>query len=904
MAYVKQTLWLVLLVVAGLILLPSTVEAQASSGKWIDRGLIEFNGENYYDLQPFDSTFNYKIDGRQSGDCLKEITLARSESRPVFDRATFKGPGTFADECTEREITLDTARANVVAYRRSADQIRAIFIRNSRVSGPGALYGIFNRLPPEDRTSQSTYFHAEANSDRPSRDDIVSTSPEFRICRKTRHDPREGFDGSVTERAIDDNIDGEDYTCLTGFRLINESETDRERADSAPGASLDNPQVDCDPGPLAWIVCATIDFVEGAVDRFAGYIENLLRINPLTTTTVDETEAESESAVFAVWKNIRNLANILLIPIFFALIFSQALSLNIDAYTVKKMLPRLVAAVILIQFSFFIMAIAVDISNVLGQGIKDLVLLPVQGEEIDIGFTAGSGLFAIGGLVLATIAVFSAGLFILLIPLVLAVIGVYLTLVFRHILIIVLAIMAPIAFAAWILPNTERVYKMWQDMLLKALMMYPLIMLLFAAGTIVAVIATGGNINDDEPARNLMALAAIIVPLGLVPATFRMGGAAISAFAGGLQRIQGAAGEKLTTPFRKRKERMGEERAARRAAAIRRTAAGTGKFGRSRLARGLASYSQFGLPITRGARTARAAALSQEINGEQKRLQEEGITEDYMLRAVAHYANEDEFNKYVSELRGAGKHSTADKVLAAKSQLARYKGNAAAQAAALKSVAAYGRAEESDFRSVHDVALAGNEFAQTFVMNDAAYAAKSQGKQFEYATISSAGGVFKPTDTEAVMDELGTYDWTQAKAKTVERLAPQLGTSITRLNERLATEGIPPEERAQLTTKLRKRAEALSALNSQWSSLSPKAKTAVDTAVQEIDATDTKFVTGIDERTGLPQYATKTVVDRDSQGNVTGRHEEEIGMGEYLRSLRDRGIRPGEEGELRSRDII
>ena len=109
-----------------------------------------------------------------------------------------------------------------------------------------------------------------------------------------------------------------------------------------------------------------------------------------------------------------------------------------------------------------------------------------------------------------------------------AVLATLFTLVLRQILIVLLVIISPFAFLAWILPNTQKLYSQWWTNFLKLILMYPLIMLLFEAGRIFALTAGNtfppatGVATDDlaKAAVPFLQLAGLFLPLGAVPWTF------------------------------------------------------------------------------------------------------------------------------------------------------------------------------------------------------------------------------------------------------------------------------------------------------------------------------------------------------------------------------------------------
>ena len=70
-----------------------------------------------------------------------------------------------------------------------------------------------------------------------------------------------------------------------------------------------------------------------------------------------------------------------------------------DAYTIKKVLPRLVIAVILIQLSWPLITTLINVINQVSWGLEGLMYLPFGGRDaLDIGVTlekaGGGGIFA------------------------------------------------------------------------------------------------------------------------------------------------------------------------------------------------------------------------------------------------------------------------------------------------------------------------------------------------------------------------------------------------------------------------------------------------------------------------------------------------------------------------------
>lgn len=333
-------------------------------------------------------------------------------------------------------------------------------------------------------------------------------------------------------------------------------------------------QVGCDAGwGFSWVICGAIEIMQEFMDFMKSVLHSLLTMSPLERNDGDG----DRTAVYTVWSNIRNIANILLVPVFLFLIFAQATSFNVDTYTIKKMMPRLVAAVIFIQASFFLMALAVDITNVLGQGIEGIIEAPIRNEVVKIAGVGedvtmnliGVGLAVVSFTGLSFIAGGAIAWFLFLLPAIIAIVITFFTLVLRQIIIITLAVLSPIAFLLWVLPNTEKWFKQWLDMLIKALLMYPLIIALMSAGSLVAVIASNMDGNEvEQGVGSLIAFIAIIAPLFVIPLTYKVAGMAVSVIGGTLSKLSnkaayGSDGKGgAAKPARERKEQRRIDRAA------------------------------------------------------------------------------------------------------------------------------------------------------------------------------------------------------------------------------------------------------------------------------------------------------------------------------------------------------
>ncbi len=233
-------------------------------------------------------------------------------------------------------------------------------------------------------------------------------------------------------------------------------------------------------------------------------------------------EDQPNGGLEQAWKFFRDIANAVFAVIFLWVIFSQISNVGVSNYGIKKLLPRLIIGALLVNLSFYICQLAVDLSNILGFSLKGVL----EGAASGVGTqSAEVGTFStliIGGLALAGV-----GLFIFLavsIPtimaLLLALLVVLVILIVRQAAVILLIAISPLAFAAWLLPNTENLFKKWVSMFRGLLIVFPVISLLYGAGKLAgAVLAAVGTDDPNNPKETMQvaALAASILPLGATP---------------------------------------------------------------------------------------------------------------------------------------------------------------------------------------------------------------------------------------------------------------------------------------------------------------------------------------------------------------------------------------------------
>ncbi|MBO4812754.1 hypothetical protein J5491_01245 [Candidatus Saccharibacteria bacterium] len=253
---------------------------------------------------------------------------------------------------------------------------------------------------------------------------------------------------------------------------------------------------------IGWLVCPTTGKIAEAVDWLYGTIEELLVVNPV--------EAKDGAPIYEIWKYCRGVTNIVFIIFLLVVIYSQLTGLGINNYGLKKALPKLIVAAVLVNLSFLICQLGIDLSNIIGNGLRgvftsvqetvvaNMDVTPEAVESMNIAYAdvysviAGGAMLTVG----AGMVSFENGTIWMLIPIVLgAVVAVasgLITIALRQAVVALLVMVAPLAIVVNILPNTEKWFKKWKDLLVQMLVFYPMFSLLFGASSLAgfAIIAS------------------------------------------------------------------------------------------------------------------------------------------------------------------------------------------------------------------------------------------------------------------------------------------------------------------------------------------------------------------------------------------------------------------------------
>lgn len=301
-------------------------------------------------------------------------------------------------------------------------------------------------------------------------------------------------------------------------------------------------ETQCDVKGVGWIICATSRFLAGAMDNFFSWISGFLEVKPITNDT--------KSGLYQAWSIMLGLANMSFVLAFLVIIYSQITSVGFNNYNIKKMIPKLIIAAILVNASYYICAIAVDISNILGHSLhqtlvdirnslpspnpggvdlswKNLTEYLLSGGTIAAAGFAGWAAFA--GTAGASVTALVPLLFPVLIFGMLAFITALLVLAARQALITILIVISPLAFVAYLLPNTEKWFEKWRELFTTMLMVFPLFSLLFGGSQLASYIIIQ---NADKPSVAIFGLFIQAAPFALTPFLVKFSGGLVGRLAG------------------------------------------------------------------------------------------------------------------------------------------------------------------------------------------------------------------------------------------------------------------------------------------------------------------------------------------------------------------------------------
>lgn len=291
----------------------------------------------------------------------------------------------------------------------------------------------------------------------------------------------------------------------------------------------------CDVQGIGWFICPVSNWLADGIDFMYSALQQFLKTKPLETTN-------QNSGIYLAWVIMRNISNVAFIVAFLVIIYSQLTSIGISNYGVKKMIPRLVIAAVLVNLSFTICAILLDLSNIAGYAFQDAFMgikntISTVGENTStwtwskvINIALSNGALAIGAITFTTEllpmlvpAATLAGLTLLLILLIMAA---------RQALIIILIIISPLAFVCYLLPGTEKWFKKWRDSFLTMLVFFPAFAVVFGGAQLAGILIIQNASGPNGAIMHVLGMLVQIIPLAITPLIMKFSGGVLGKFAG------------------------------------------------------------------------------------------------------------------------------------------------------------------------------------------------------------------------------------------------------------------------------------------------------------------------------------------------------------------------------------
>lgn len=327
--------------------------------------------------------------------------------------------------------------------------------------------------------------------------------------------------------------------------ILGENDPSQVGIDPESGGSAgDDPEAQedaCGIDKVGWMACPVTSLLATVMDNLYSFLAS----NFLQTETAQVNNEEVEK----VWRSFRDIANVAFVIAFMIIIYSQLTSVGLSNYGIKRMLPKLLVAAILVNLSYTLCILAVDLSNLLGYGVNQIfhAVGSSAGLEEYAGLPDGGGgqwALVFGGLLAGAVGIALAGGWSVLLAGLLAALMIVLILVLRKAAIIVLIVISPLAFVAYLLPNTEKWFHQWFKAFYTLLMLFPIIGAVFAGSKLAGDII-GSTAKKEELLLKVVSLGVSVVPLFVVPSLLK----------GALASL-GTLGTKLQGMADRRTERM------------------------------------------------------------------------------------------------------------------------------------------------------------------------------------------------------------------------------------------------------------------------------------------------------------------------------------------------------------
>lgn len=248
---------------------------------------------------------------------------------------------------------------------------------------------------------------------------------------------------------------------------------------------------------IRFALAAVADMLQGLIDLLLGWLTSAMTVNPL------------DRGVLNVWKVFRDLVNLVFVLVLITVAFSNILRIDTERYGARALLPRLVFAVIAVNFSLMMVQILTNVATILSQPFlskaTDFALNPPT--NFSVGDSPSLGL-ALGGL-------------IMMIAILVAIAVLLFFFIIRTLMIWILAALSPFVFLFMVLPFTRSLSRSWVTNTLKWVFMAPIaIAILYIGSGFISASGEDPKLESFDFINDLilfvgLAFAAVMIPLKL-----------------------------------------------------------------------------------------------------------------------------------------------------------------------------------------------------------------------------------------------------------------------------------------------------------------------------------------------------------------------------------------------------
>lgn len=346
---------------------------------------------------------------------------------------------------------------------------------------------------------------------------------------------------------VDDGNGGE--KCLETEHLENQIETGDSSTDDG---TADEKQSYCQEngGFLSWMLCPAIADGAATAGGLLGFITSLTTVH----TSIIEQFSKQDSSIYKAWSAFRNIANIGFVIMLLVVVFSQVTNIGISNYNIKKILPKLIITAILVNFSYLIMGVLIDLSQIAGNGIGALIRsVAADGMDADASTRASAIISAIAGSVtgvaggLAGIGAATGALAgpAIILPVVMFIVTTLISVFFGFIMltirqaaIIMVVVLAPLMMVLYALPNTAAITKKYISTVKALLMLYPMFIFATSAGALASSIIIG---TSTDILMMIVGGLLNVLPYFAIPSMTSKSLAGLGSITGAFDKMRGGA---------------------------------------------------------------------------------------------------------------------------------------------------------------------------------------------------------------------------------------------------------------------------------------------------------------------------------------------------------------------------